>query len=120
MRNVAINPRGTILNRTRQFIAYADDVAIIVRTAGALNEVLTQLQTAAVPTGLVITHNTNKTKCMKTKETLNVSSIDTELKGQNFERAGTFQYLGSIITTQDEIEYDKKNCSCQPVLSRLE
>jgi hypothetical protein len=40
---------------------------------------------------------------MKTKETINVSNIDTELNGQNFERVGT---LGSIITTQDEIKCD--------------
>jgi hypothetical protein len=64
MRNMAINPRDTIFNRTRQLIAYADDVAIIGRSVGALNEVFTQLQTAAVSTGLVI--NTDKTKYMET------------------------------------------------------
>jgi hypothetical protein len=99
MRNVAVHPHGKILDRTRQFIAYADDVAIIDRTAGVLNEVLMPQQTATVSTGLVITHNTDKTKYMKSKETINVSNIDTELNGQNFERVGTFKYLGSIITT---------------------
>jgi hypothetical protein len=54
MRNIAINPHGTIFNRTRQFIAYADEAGIIDKSAGVLNEVLKQLQTAAVPTGLVI------------------------------------------------------------------
>jgi hypothetical protein len=63
-KNIAINPRGTIFNITREFIAYADDVAIIGISVGALNEFLKQLQTAAVPTGLVI--NTDKTKYMKT------------------------------------------------------
>jgi predicted amidophosphoribosyltransferase len=58
VRNVAINQCGTILNRTRQFIAYADDVAITGRTVGALNEVLMQLQTAVVSSRLVITCNT--------------------------------------------------------------
>jgi hypothetical protein len=49
-----INPCGTIFNRIRKFISYADHTEIIGRTVGVLNEVLTQLQTATVSTGLVI------------------------------------------------------------------
>jgi hypothetical protein len=74
---------------------------------GALNEVLTQLQTAAVATGSAT--NTDKTKYVKTKETVNVANKDTELNGQNFERADKFKYLGSIITSQNEREYDIKD-----------
>jgi hypothetical protein len=51
MRKIGINPCDTLFNRTRQVIAYADDVAITGRTVGVLNKVLTQLQTAAVSTG---------------------------------------------------------------------
>jgi hypothetical protein len=79
MRYIAVNPCGTILNRTRQFIAYADDVAVIGRSVGVINELLTQLQTATVCTGLVI--NTDKTKYTKTKETINVVNIYIELNG---------------------------------------
>jgi hypothetical protein len=35
MRNIEFNPRGTILNRTGQFMAYADDVVVIGRSVGA-------------------------------------------------------------------------------------
>jgi hypothetical protein len=49
-----INPHGTIFNRSRQFTAYADDVAITGRTVGVLHEVLTQLHTAAVSVSFVI------------------------------------------------------------------
>jgi hypothetical protein len=87
-----LNPRGIIFNITRQFIAYADDVAITGRSVGALSEGLMQLQTATVSTGLVI--NTNKTKYMKNKETVNVANIDIELNGQYFERVDTFKYPG--------------------------
>jgi hypothetical protein len=38
MINIEINPCGIIFNRTRQFIVYADDEAIIGRTVRALNE----------------------------------------------------------------------------------
>jgi hypothetical protein len=48
VRNIEINSHGTIFNRTRQVIAYADDVAIFGRTMGALNEVLMQIQRVAV------------------------------------------------------------------------
>ena len=34
IRNVRINPGGTIFNRTRQCLAYADDVVILGRTEG--------------------------------------------------------------------------------------
>jgi hypothetical protein len=37
MGNIEINPHGIIFNRTRQFIAYADDVAIIGKTVGLIN-----------------------------------------------------------------------------------
>jgi hypothetical protein len=41
---------------------------------------------------------------MKTKETVNVANTDIELNGRNIERV--FKYLGSIITSQNKIEYD--------------
>jgi hypothetical protein len=44
MRNIEINPEGTIFSRTRQFMAYADDVAVISRSVGVLNEVLMKLK----------------------------------------------------------------------------
>jgi hypothetical protein len=40
MINTEINPGGTIFSRTRQFMACADDVAVIGRSVGVLNEVL--------------------------------------------------------------------------------
>jgi hypothetical protein len=42
----------------------------------ALNEVLTQLQAAVIFTGLVV--DTDKTKYVKTKETVIVANIDIE------------------------------------------
>jgi hypothetical protein len=66
MRNIEINPGGKIFSRTRQVMDYADDVVVIGRSVEVLNEVLMQLQTAAVSTGLVI--NIAKTKYMKSKD----------------------------------------------------
>jgi hypothetical protein len=73
MRNIKINPEGTIFNRTRQFMAYAEDVVLIGRSVGVLNEVIMQLQTAAVSTGLVI--NSTKTKYVRSKKKILVQTI---------------------------------------------
>lgn len=41
IRNIEINPKGTIFNRMRQYIAYADGVLIIGRFVRAIEEVVT-------------------------------------------------------------------------------
>jgi hypothetical protein len=105
VRNMEISRCGAIFNRIRQFIAYADNVAIIGRTVGALNEVYMQLQRVAVFTGLVI--NTDKSKYIKTTETINVGDTGIELHRQNFKRVDTFKYLNSIITSLNETEYKR-------------
>jgi hypothetical protein len=97
MRNIEINPVGTIFKSSRQFMAYADDVAVIGRSLGVLNEVLMQLQTAAVSSGLI--NNTTKTKHMRSKETIGAANIDIKLNGQIYE----------IVTSQHETETDIKD-----------
>jgi hypothetical protein len=42
MRNIEINPGGTIFDITRQFMVCADDVGVICRSVAVLNEVLMQ------------------------------------------------------------------------------
>jgi hypothetical protein len=58
IRNIETNPNGTIFNRTRQYIAFADDVLILGRSVTVIELVVTKLKEAALSTGLVI----NKTK----------------------------------------------------------
>jgi hypothetical protein len=58
IRNMETNPNGTIFNRTRQYIAHADDVLVLGRSVSEIEEVVTQSTEAAVSTGLVI----NKSK----------------------------------------------------------
>jgi hypothetical protein len=63
-------------------VAYADDVAVIGRSVGVLNEVPMHLQTVATSAGLVI--NTTKTKYVRSKETVGAANIDIKLNGQIF------------------------------------
>jgi hypothetical protein len=106
-RNLEINPGGTIFSRTMQFMAHAEDVAVIGRSVGVLNEVLMQLQTVAVSTGLVI--NTAKTKYMRSKDIISAAKTDIELNGQIYERVDNFKYLGALVTSQNETETDIKD-----------
>jgi hypothetical protein len=106
MRNIEINPGGTIFNRTRQFMACADDVAVIGRSVGVLNEVLMQLQTVAASTGLAI--NTTKTKYTRSTETIGAANIDMKLNGQIYERVDNFNYLGAFVISKNETETDIK------------
>jgi hypothetical protein len=107
MRNIEINPGGTIFSRSRQFMAYADDGAVIGRSVGVLNEVLMQLQTAAVSTGLVI--NISKTKYMRSNDIINAAKTDIELNGQIYERVDNFKYLAALVTPQNDTETDIKD-----------
>jgi sorting nexin-29 len=44
IRNSEISPNGTIFNRTRQYLAYVDDVVILGRSVTATEEVLAQFK----------------------------------------------------------------------------
>ena len=65
--NVQSSPNGTICNRTRLYVAYADDLLIVFgRSVRATQEVVTQLIEAAITTGLMT--NDSKTKYMEVKK----------------------------------------------------
>jgi hypothetical protein len=62
LRNITINPNGTIFNRMIQYLAYADDNIIISRTEMYLQSAVSQLYAEVKENGLII--NENKTKYM--------------------------------------------------------
>jgi hypothetical protein len=62
IRNVRINPGGTIFNRTRQCLAYTDDVVILGRSEGYVKGTLEEMAAKTHQTGLQI--NDTKIKYM--------------------------------------------------------
>jgi hypothetical protein len=51
------HPNGTISNRTRLYIAYADDVLILGQSVTAMEEVVTQIKELELSTGLATTES---------------------------------------------------------------
>lgn len=60
MHNTAVNPRGSIFDRTRQYMACTDDDVIIGRSAQVINEVIEEMEEVTNDTGQKI--NVDKTK----------------------------------------------------------
>ena len=54
MRNIETSPNETVVSRTRQHVAHADDVWMLGRWLRATEEVVTQSEEAEVSTGLEI------------------------------------------------------------------
>jgi hypothetical protein len=100
IRNIEINPNGKIFNRTRQYLAYADDV-ILGRSVRATEEMLAQIKYTALKAGLVI--NESKTEYMRIMRNETEERIGLRAKVMVFEEVITFIYLGSLITKKNEI-----------------
>ena len=66
IRNVRISPGGTIYNRTRQCLAYADDVVILGRSEGYIKKTLEEMVVMTQQIGLQM--NDTKTKCMLNRQ----------------------------------------------------
>jgi hypothetical protein len=66
IRNVKTNPGGTIFNRTRQCLAYADDVVILGATCWILVYIWDIRGYGSIGNGLSV--NNAKTKCMVNRE----------------------------------------------------
>lgn len=99
MRNIELNPGGTIFNRTVHYLAYADDVDLVARSPQALAEAYEQLERGAKDIGLVV--NVEKTKYMlASKRVSQVTSF--KYRVNEFERVRDFQYLGSTVTESND------------------
>jgi len=85
--------------KLKQIVAYADDVALLVRSLKSLKEIFHKLKNEATLVGLSI--NENKTKYVQMKRT-EIKDI-THLKIVNFafENVENFNYLVSILNADN-------------------
>jgi hypothetical protein len=77
IRNTELNPGGSIFTTTRQYMVYADDMAVIGRSLQAVSEVIQQMEEPALTIWLDI--NAEKMKYMNTSR---CRQQDTHTPGQ--------------------------------------
>jgi hypothetical protein len=106
IRNVRINPGGTIFNRTRQCLAYADDVVILGRSEGYIKRTLEEM--AAITHQIGLQMNDTKTKYMINRQDGNTVQ-ENELMGKRYEKVESFKYLGAVMTSLNDIENEIKS-----------
>lgn len=102
MRRAEFNMRGTIFNKSGQFICFADDVDVVGRTFEVVADRYTRLKREADRIGLKI--NTSKTKYMlagATERDRNRLGSSVVIDGDEFEVVEEFVYLGSLVTADN-------------------
>jgi len=101
-----INPGGTIYNRTRQCLAYVDDVVILGISEGYIKKTLEEMVAITQQIGLQM--NDTKTKYMLNRKVGNKVK-EIELMGKKYEKVESFKYLGAMITNLNDIETEIKS-----------
>jgi len=102
MRHIQIDKGESIYTRTLQILAYADDVNLIGRSTGRLNDAVVQMEEGANEVGMRI--NEEKTKYMiNTRNKVRFrKEKHLQIYNYEFERVGEFKYLGSMITENSD------------------
>lgn len=97
IRRSGVNTRDTILSKSTQLLAYADDIDIVSRSVEDLKESFIKIGRTAREIGLEI--NEEKTKTAHITSKIRVRRIGQSLTiGEyNFEVVNTFKYLGTKI-----------------------
>jgi hypothetical protein len=97
------NQVGLKLIGTHQFLAYADDVNLLVDNIDTIKKNTETLIDASKEVGLEI--NVEKTKCMLTSRQQNVGqNWDIKIANRSFENVSQFKYLGTTVTNQNLIQ----------------
>ena len=101
IRKLKIVTNSTLLTKSTQLVAYADDINIIARTEPDARQIFLELDNAAREMGLSI--NENKTKYMITTRKNRPTRQNKTFGDFNIENVTDFTYLGaSLSNTNDE------------------
>jgi hypothetical protein len=106
IRNVRINPGGTIFNRTRQCLVYAYDIVILGRSEGYIRGTLEEMVATTHQIGLQI--NYTKTKYVINRQDGNKVK-ETEFMGKKYKKVESFKCLGAVMTSLNDIETEIKS-----------
>jgi len=99
-----LNLRGDINLTLKQIVAYADDVALLVRSLKALKKIFHKLQNEATLVGLSI--NEDKTKYMQIKRMETKDITQLKIENFTFENVENFNYMGSILNADNKMNIE--------------
>lgn len=109
VRNSNVNNRGTIFQKSVQLLAYADDIDIIGRTKRAVTGAFASIELEAAKMGLAVNEDKTKYMLSSRKESQHRRlGQNVTMDRYNFEVVKDFVYLGSTITTQNDISAEIK------------
>lgn len=97
-----IDQRGTIVGKSGQICAYADDIAIITRSMHKLKQMYEQLEKEEEKIGLIVNEKKAKYMIMSKSETRIVLK-DLIIGRKKFKGVSGFRYLGATIHNDNEI-----------------
>lgn len=92
---------GDISYRFSQMSAYADDIAVITRNLRTLLGKLEDIKREVSKVGLTI--NWDKTKYLRMTRARQGRAPDIEIHGNRVEAVGKFKYLGSVLTSDNNV-----------------
>ena len=98
-----IRPSGTLYSQPLQYLAYADDIALLGKNKNAIQQALTELEDASKLAGLEINDHKTKYMVLMRDDTKEEDKEDFKTKNRTFERVDTFKYLGSSLNERNEI-----------------
>jgi hypothetical protein len=100
VREANLDIRGTVLHKSVQILAYADDVVIIGRYEKAVKGALNGLEMAAQNMGLMV--NYDKTKYLETSSKP-IKEKYIRINNTDIQQVNQAKYLGSTITDNNNI-----------------
>lgn len=101
MRNSSTNWNGTLIHKSQQIFAYADDIDVVGRSVEAVKRGLQDIEEAARPAGLHI--NEGKTKYMVMTRNNRGDGGDLIVDDKTFERVDSFVYLGTNVNSTNNL-----------------
>lgn len=105
-RMARIDTKGTIFHKSKQVLAYADDIDIVGRSETAVKETFKALEESLAASGLQV--NEGKTKYMVMSRRTPSTHANISINNYNFEVVKSFEYLGTAVNTTNNVSEELK------------
>lgn len=107
IRMANLDKTGTIFHKSKQIVAYADDIDIVSRSEAAAKDAFSALEVSAAAIGLSV--NEGKTKFMAMTRKRATTSDPFEVGDYAFEQVQSFDYLGVSVNSKNDVSEEIKS-----------